>query len=232
MYKNFDIYDFYKENGYSDIVNYVYYLKTNRYTLEALNKLSFDSSPYFHYKMKKLAGEKNLNEEKYQEDVILAKMISFILSTLFIDNKYELYFDEFGKPYIKDYKYKISIAHSYPFACVGLSILPIGIDIESKRKDEEIKNSKVITKEEAEICNDSYVRAWCIKEAIYKCYSNKPFNFKAKLEKGDSRSWYKFDNSGLLCVKSETLTGSNKEYFCLTIATTESARSYVYDMGV
>ena len=44
----------------------------------------------------------------------------------------DLYYDEFGKPHLKDGKY-ISITHSFTFTGIIISDRPVGIDIEKQR---------------------------------------------------------------------------------------------------
>ena len=46
---------------------------------------------------------------------------------------HDVYYDDFGKPYLKDGKH-ISITHSYEFSGIIISNNPVGIDIEKQRE--------------------------------------------------------------------------------------------------
>ncbi len=48
-------------------------------------------------------------------------------------NDLDLYYDEFGKPHLKDDKY-ISITHSHHFSAIIISDESVGIDIELQRE--------------------------------------------------------------------------------------------------
>lgn len=95
----------------------------------------------------------------------------------------DLYYDEFGKPYLKDGKH-ISITHSFTFS--GLIISdekPIGIDIEMQRdkilkiahKFTPIEEYKTIANHDALISKLTIV--WGAKESLYKIYGKKKLLF-------------------------------------------------------
>jgi len=95
----------------------------------------------------------------------------------------DLFYDSFGKPFLKDGKH-ISISHSYNFSIVAISKLKIGIDIEKQR----CKIIKIAPKfigyetfylnknEESQIQKLTWV--WCTKEALYKLYGTPEISFK------------------------------------------------------
>ena len=94
----------------------------------------------------------------------------------------DLFYDENGKPHLKDGKH-ISITHSFNFSGVVVSDDVIGIDIEKQREkigriahkfmDYE---SQYLDKSDAE-----YVRKltviWCIKESLYKLFATPGLSF-------------------------------------------------------
>ena len=81
---------------------------------------------------------------------------------------FDLFYDDNGKPHLKDGNY-ISITHSYTFSAVVVSSKPVGIDIEKQR----VKITKIASKFIGfEACffkknNEDYIQkltwVWCIK---------------------------------------------------------------------
>ncbi|MBW2960382.1 4'-phosphopantetheinyl transferase family protein [Mesonia aestuariivivens] len=86
---------------------------------------------------------------------------------------FDLYYDEQGKPHLKDGKY-ISITHSFEFSGIIVSKKPIGIDIEKQRhkilkiapKFTPLEEYHTLANEEAIIRKLTIV--WGAKEGIYK----------------------------------------------------------------
>lgn len=95
---------------------------------------------------------------------------------------FDLYYDEFGKPHLKDGKY-ISITHSHEFSAIILSNETVGIDMELQR-DKIIKIADKFCDSEFQYLNDSeeYIRkltvVWGAKEAIFKIRNEKGISFK------------------------------------------------------
>lgn len=94
---------------------------------------------------------------------------------------HDLYYDDFGKPFLLDGK-QISITHSYEFSAIMISDKPIGIDIEKQRQ----KISKIATKfirNEADFLNEQPDRirmltvVWCAKESLYKLCATPGLSF-------------------------------------------------------
>ena len=86
---------------------------------------------------------------------------------------FDLYYDEEGKPHLKDGNY-ISITHSFEFSGIIVSAQPIGIDIE-KQRDKILKIAQKFTplEEYHTLANEeAIVRkltiVWGAKEGIYK----------------------------------------------------------------
>ena len=95
---------------------------------------------------------------------------------------FDLYYDEFGKPHLKDGKY-ISITHSHEFSAIILSNETVGIDMELQR-DKIIKIADKFCDSEFQYLtdNEEYIRkltvVWGAKEAIFKIRNEKGISFK------------------------------------------------------
>ncbi len=97
---------------------------------------------------------------------------------------HDLYYDEFGKPHLKDGKY-ISITHSFNFAGIIISDTPVGIDIEKQRdKIHRIAHKFVNDFENEYVANHEKVitrmltAIWGSKESLYKLYATTGLSFK------------------------------------------------------
>ena len=95
---------------------------------------------------------------------------------------FDLYYDEFGKPHLKDGKH-ISITHSHEFSAIILSNETVGIDMELQR-DKIIKIADKFCDSEFQYLtdNEEYIRkltvVWGAKEAIFKIRNEKGISFK------------------------------------------------------
>jgi len=95
----------------------------------------------------------------------------------------DLFYDSFGKPFLKD-GMQISISHSYNFSTVVISCHEVGIDIEKQRSKIIQIAPKFIGYETfylnkndaAQIQKLTWV--WCTKEALYKLYGTQGMIFK------------------------------------------------------
>ncbi|WP_025742766.1 4'-phosphopantetheinyl transferase family protein [Aquimarina pacifica] len=96
---------------------------------------------------------------------------------------HDLYYDEFGKPHLTDGKY-ISITHSFTFAGIIISDVPVGIDIEKQRdKINKIAHKFVndfengyVEKEENSV--KMLTAIWGGKESLYKLHATAGLSFK------------------------------------------------------
>ena len=95
----------------------------------------------------------------------------------------DLFYDSFGKPFLKDGKY-ISISHSYHFSTVVISSVEVGIDIE-KQRSKIIKIASKFIGYETFYLNENDASqiqkltwVWCTKEALYKLYGTPGMIFK------------------------------------------------------
>ena len=95
----------------------------------------------------------------------------------------DLFYDENGKPHLKDGKH-ISITHSFYFSAVIVSDFIIGIDIEKQRDKITIIAHKFIDFEfDYLVENDTdFVKKltaiWCVKESLYKLFATPGLSFK------------------------------------------------------
>ncbi|HEY4618218.1 MAG TPA: 4'-phosphopantetheinyl transferase superfamily protein [Flavobacterium sp.] len=103
-------------------------------------------------------------------------------------NDFDLYYDECGKPHLKDSKH-ISITHSHEFSAIIISDQTVGIDIElqrekiikiaSKFNDDDFHFLKSDRKEE-------YIRKltviWGAKESIFKIRNERGISFKEHIK--------------------------------------------------
>ncbi len=94
----------------------------------------------------------------------------------------DLFYDELGKPHLKDGKF-ISISHSFIFTGIVVSSEPVGIDIEKQRekilkiahKFTTFESYRTLANTEAIIRKLTIV--WCAKESLYKMYATPGLSF-------------------------------------------------------
>jgi len=121
-------------------------------------------------------------------------------------NDFDLFYDENGKPHLKDGKH-ISITHSFEFSAVAVSDGVIGIDIEKQREKIAVIAHKFVDyefdylkKEDSE-----YVRKltviWCAKESLYKLFATPGLSFLQNclvlpftFQDDETVSWIDFEN--------------------------------------
>ncbi len=104
---------------------------------------------------------------------------------------FDLYYDENGKPHLKDGKH-ISITHSFNFSAIIVSdTTPVGIDIEKQRdkilriahKFTPLQEYKTIANHEALVRKVTIV--WGGKESIYKVFAEKGLSFLKHIDIND-----------------------------------------------
>lgn len=95
---------------------------------------------------------------------------------------FDLYYDENGKPHLKDNKH-ISITHSFNFSAIIISEDEIGIDIEMQRpKIIKIAHKFTPIEEYRTLANDDAIMrkltmVWCAKESLYKSFATPGISF-------------------------------------------------------
>ena len=118
----------------------------------------------------------------------------------------DLFYDENGKPHLKDGKH-ISITHSFTFSGVIISNKEVGIDIEKQRDKIGVIAKKFVDYEFNYLDKNSedYVRKltviWGIKESLYKLFATPGMLFKEHflvipfmLEDGDTVAWIDYES--------------------------------------
>lgn len=118
----------------------------------------------------------------------------------------DLYYDENGKPHLKDGKH-ISITHSFIFSAVIISTTEVGIDIEKQRPKIARIAEKFVDYEfnylDTEV--EEYVRnltvIWGIKESLYKLFATPGMLFREHflvipflLSDGHTIAWIDYKN--------------------------------------
>lgn len=121
----------------------------------------------------------------------------------------DLFYDENGKPHLKDGKH-ISITHSFTFSGVIVSDNEVGIDIEKQREKIKIIAHKFVDYEfdylEKEA--DDYIQKltviWGIKESLYKLFATPGMLFidhffviPFMLEDGETVAWIDYEGKKL-----------------------------------
>lgn len=95
----------------------------------------------------------------------------------------DLFYDENGKPHLKDGK-QISITHSFNYSSVIVSDYLVGIDIEKQRDKISVIAHKFIDYEFDYLDEnvDDYIKKlttiWCVKESLYKLFATPGVSFK------------------------------------------------------
>ncbi len=86
---------------------------------------------------------------------------------------FDLYYNEYGKPLLKDKKH-ISITHSFQFSAIIVSKTDVGIDIEKNRKKIVTIQNKFVNTEVDSLSDEDLVKQltviWGAKESMYKIY--------------------------------------------------------------
>jgi phosphopantetheinyl transferase len=102
---------------------------------------------------------------------------------------FDLYYDEFGKPYFIDGKH-VSITHSHHFSAIIISDETVGIDIEMQREKIIRIADKFVNETELNrlksFGNQDYIKKltvkWGAKEAIFKIRNEKGISFKDHIQ--------------------------------------------------
>jgi phosphopantetheinyl transferase len=103
-----------------------------------------------------------------------------------------LFYDENGKPHLKDDKH-ISITHSFIFSAIVISNLEVGIDIEKQRsKILRIAHKFTPIEEYRTLANDDAIMrkltlVWCAKESLYKSFAHPGVSFIQNIYVDDFR---------------------------------------------
>ncbi|EGV42125.1 4'-phosphopantetheinyl transferase superfamily protein [Bizionia argentinensis JUB59] len=118
----------------------------------------------------------------------------------------DLFYDENGKPHLKDGKH-ISITHSFTFSGVVVSDCEVGIDIEKQRDKIGVIAHKFMDYESQYLNTDctDYIRKltviWCVKESLYKLFATPGLSFLQhtlvipfEIEDCETIAWIDYNN--------------------------------------
>lgn len=127
-----------------------------------------------------LARLEGMKSESHQKGFLAVRML--LQEAGYTD--FDLYYDEFGKPHLKDGK-NISISHSFDFSVIMLSDKNVGIDLELRR-DLIKKIARKFAEEafvyECETNSAEYISKltviWGVKEAVFKVRNEVGISFK------------------------------------------------------
>lgn len=125
-----------------------------------------------------LARLESMKDVKHQKGFL---SIRHLLKIAGYDD-FDLFYDEKGKPHLKDGK-EISITHSFDFSAIIISEEKVGIDIELRRDKVQLIAKKFVAVEFDYIqkTDDKYTNlltvVWGVKESIYKLYNQKGLFF-------------------------------------------------------
>ncbi len=121
----------------------------------------------------------------------------------------DLFYDENGKPHLKDGK-RISITHSFTFSAIIVSDNEVGIDIEKQREKIKIIAHKFVDYEFDYLDKeaDDYIKKltiiWGIKESLYKLFATPGMLFREHflvipfmLEDGETVAWIDYEGKKL-----------------------------------
>ncbi|MBC7885893.1 MAG: 4'-phosphopantetheinyl transferase superfamily protein [Saprospiraceae bacterium] len=98
--------------------------------------------------------------------------------------------DKFGKPYLENSEFHISISHSSSYTGVIASTSVVGIDIQVIIPKIERITSKFVTEDEFRYIHntnktEAFHAIWGAKEAMYKAYGRKELDFKKHISVGE-----------------------------------------------
>jgi phosphopantetheinyl transferase len=118
----------------------------------------------------------------------------------------DLFYDENGKPHLKDEKH-ISITHSFTFSGVIISDSEVGIDIEKQREKIAVIAHKFVDYESdyLDVMAEDYIRKltviWGVKESLYKLFATRGMLFREHflvipfmLEDANTVAWIDYED--------------------------------------
>jgi len=127
----------------------------------------------------------NFTNNSRQQQWLAARLLVYTLLQKFTPELFLLCTDTWGKPYLENSNYNLSISHTNNHVAVILSKeFEVGIDIESIHPKVLRVKEKFMTADELTAAGDSLLKImiyWCTKETIYKLYGRKQLLFKEHL---------------------------------------------------
>ncbi len=153
----------------------------------------------------------NMKSELHQRGFLSIRFL--LASEGYTDH--DLFYDENGKPHLKDGKH-ISITHSFTFSAIIISDIEVGIDVEKKRekilkiahKFTEIDEYQKLNHKDVIIRKLTIV--WCAKESLYKSFNRVGLTFLNHISVEDFSMYY---NETTAEVNFEDKTETYKIWF-------------------
>jgi phosphopantetheinyl transferase len=132
-----------------------------------------------------LARVESMKAESHQNGFLSVRRL--LMEAGYTD--FDLYYDEFGKPHLKDGKH-ISISHSHDFSVIVLSDVNIGVDLEILKEKTLKLAPRFMDVSHLENLNkeDELIKAtvvWGIKEAVFKLKNEIGISFKDHIFEDD-----------------------------------------------
>jgi 4'-phosphopantetheinyl transferase len=139
-----------------------------------------------------LSDFETLTIEKQQLEWLSSRLLCAVLLQNLGFTASNIQKDIYGKPFLVDIAFQISIAHSFPYATVALhQTKAIGIDIEAhSNKIAGIAHRVFHAEELAWATLEDYTLLWCAKEAMYKCYGKRSIDFREHLRVHKHKTGY------------------------------------------
>jgi 4'-phosphopantetheinyl transferase len=93
--------------------------------------------------------------------------------------------DEYGKPFLKEHSFQISLTHSFPYVAAQIhNSESVGIDLEQPKEKLLKIAHRVLSPSELADAGEDIVKHcvyWCSKEALYKIYGKRGLHFENQL---------------------------------------------------
>ncbi|TVR40902.1 MAG: 4'-phosphopantetheinyl transferase superfamily protein [Bacteroidia bacterium] len=126
-------------------------------------------------------------------------------------------YDECGKPYLSDGRYRISVSHSGKYAALILSVNKnVGVDIELMQPKILNLTKKFLSPQELQydyplLEKESLYVIWCAKEALYKMHGKRDLSFTQHITVDP----FSFDGSGVVTghIHKEKTTKSYQLFY-------------------
>lgn len=159
---------------------------------------------------------REIEQLHFKEDQLLSLGVDLL--TQYLCKKYqivdEVKHDEDGKPHLYNSKQYISISHCYPYALVGLSEEPIGVDAEKITNQYETVLKHFYRDDEKEFVQNhtdsasAFYELWSRKESYIKVHGAIDIRKFSTLELDEGYNYHSYPLEGYSCV---AYTSNKKE---------------------
>lgn len=151
--------------------------------LNSINKIHLKDLiiSFAHFKTLLFSKEKIENTTKREQE----KEGILILKNDLIGESVDIFYENSGRPYLKDEKKFISISHSKTLVALGYGNYRIGIDVEELDERVLRVRNKFLNEKEKNLFNEFDITAntiaWTIKESLFKLNKETGIDFKSEL---------------------------------------------------